>query len=131
MRLVQSQIQQRAEAVGWDLHVPLFDLNEWEQLVSESERLKQTAQSVERKYDVVLPHPYAEWWLTPLPEWFQEMSRSGMDLSSFDLSNADMYTWVRMRCFLESEMLPPELFGWAVPMNKAVSVMTGRNRFTL
>ena len=111
MRLVQaSQIQQRAESVGWDLHVPIFDLSEWEQLVAESERLKQTAQSVERKYDVVLPHPYAEWWLTPLPEWFQEMSRSGIALSSFDLSSVDMYTWVRMRPFLNQKNIPPGTF---------------------
>lgn len=111
MRLVQaSQIQQRAEAVGWDLHVPLFDLSEWEQLVAESERLKQSAEYLEQKYDVLLPHPYSDLWLTSLPKWLRAMSRSGMNLSNFDLSNVDMYTWVRLRSLLSQTNIPPGTF---------------------
>ena len=38
--LLADQIEQRAEAVGLGLHVPIFDLNVFEQMVAEAERLR-------------------------------------------------------------------------------------------
>ena len=126
-----DQIEQRAQAVGWDLNVPIFGLDVFDQMVSDSERLRETVEVIERKYDVVLPHPYAESWLTPVPDWFRSLSRSGIRPSTFEFTDVDMNTWLALRPLLTLRNFPPELFGWAVRMNKPKPVMMQKNRFIL
>ena len=111
VRLYQAdQIEQRAAVVGWELNVPIVGLDVFDQQVADSERLRQTAEVIERKYDVVLPHPYNDYWLEASGKWLRELSRSGIDFSTVDLSGVNMYTWISIRPLLTFRNIPPGTF---------------------
>ena len=107
VRLYQAnQIERRAAAVGWDLNVPIFGLSDFDQQVSDSERLRSTAKAIEDQYNVVLPHPYADYWLEPTGDWLQDMSRVGVDVSVFDFTTVNMVTWLHLRPWLKMRSIP-------------------------
>lgn len=108
VRLYQAdQIEQRAKSVGWDLNVPIFGLEAFDQMVADSERLKTEAEELEWKYGVAFPHPYSERWLSAALDSFRAMSRSGMVPSKHDLSTVNMDTWLALRPLLNLRNIPP------------------------
>ena len=111
VRLYQAdQIEQRAQAVGWALNVPIVGLEVYDQMVADSERLRESAEVIERKYDVVLPHPYADYWLEASGQWLRELSRSGIKLSTYDLTDVNMHKWIALRPLLTLRNIPPGSF---------------------
>ena len=104
------QLEVRARAIGWQLDVPWFGSRGYFEPVAESERLRVQAASIEEQHDVVLPYPYSEYWLRPVGEWLQDMSRVGMDVTKFDFTSVDMTTWLNLRPLLKVRNIPPGTF---------------------
>jgi len=110
-----QSLESRANAIGWDVDVPVFGHDGFETQVADSERLKSDVKEIEEKHGITLGFPYSESMLDGLDEKLKKMSEAGMDLSTIDFSTIDfskidVEKWTTIKSLLKVKKIPAGTF---------------------